>query len=727
VDQAFRDGVYFIPLQPLVSSEFVVYAIAEALGVGMYERETPRSQLLQYLQRRNVLLVLDNFEHLSGAVDLLVDILAHTASIKLVVTSREILNLQGEQIFEVGGLALPDANSVNPIEAYDAIRLFVARAQQVRHEFRLEENQPQVVRICRLVEGAPLAIELAAAWVRILSCKEIADEIEHSADFLSTTSRDVPERHRTMRAVFDHSWKLLSAQEQAAFRRLSVFRGQFTREAAQTITGAPLPVLSALVGQSLLRVNKNSSYTVHELLRQYAAEKLVLEERAHILERHSVYYMQLLQRLDPKVKSGKQIAALDEIELALDNIRQAWRYAVENHRRDLILPAYECLTLYYQMRCRMGEGYDAFSMAARQFASHDEAAYGLLLLSACWFTIFTGSVEENAMLVIARQVADIFQRHQLQGAAGMTFMQLWRVQDAFAALVEANLTAYEARHDQWGIAWSLYQQGALARRHRRMESAKALFEESIATFEQIGDRWGATWPQANRGLLAEDEGRYLDAFQLYKTRLRTCEAIGDAGGVAWLLQQIAKVSLELDDIDKARFCCRESLRVALDISVGNSVNEAIIRIASVYQRMGRQVRAVGLYAAVLNHVENPSYYQRQVEQQLESLKAELPPEVFVRAVQNGQAWQIRELGWMLLDELADQPPVSTQHGIESLSERELEVLRLAAEGLSNREIATHLFVTVGTVKKHLNNVFGKLGVERRTEAIARARELELIQ
>ncbi len=311
----------------------------------------------------------------------------------------------------------------------------------------------------------------------------------------------------------------------------------------------------------------------------------------------------------------------------------------------------------------------------------------------------------------------------------MTLTQLWRVYDAFAARVEANLAAYQAQHDEWGIAWSLKHKGMLARHHRQFERAKTLLEESIATFERIGDHWGATWPQANLGLMAEAEGRYLDAYHLYTTRLRTCEAIGDAGGVAWSLQQIAKVSLELEDIEKARFYCRESLRVALDISRGNSVHEAIIRIASVYQRMGRQERAVELYAAVLKHVENPNYYQRQVEQQLETLKTGLPSDVFVHAVQNGQTWAIRELGWMLLDELADHSPapMSSRHGVVSLSERELEVLRLAAEGLSNRDIALRLFVTVGTVKKHLNNVFAKLGAARRAEAIARARVLELIQ
>src|SRR5687768_9572432 len=199
---SFRDGIYFIPLQSLGSPELLVYTIAEALGIGLYEETSPQGQLIQYLHPRKLLLVLDNMEHLLDAADLLVSILAGAVGVKLLVTSREVLNLQGEQIVEVSGLALPEDNHPAS-EMVDSIRLFATRARQGRPDFSLDGQQAHVTRICRLVEGMPLGIELAAAWVRTLPCAEIAAEIEKNLDFLSTRLRDVPERHRSMRAVFD--------------------------------------------------------------------------------------------------------------------------------------------------------------------------------------------------------------------------------------------------------------------------------------------------------------------------------------------------------------------------------------------------------------------------------------------------------------------------------------------------------------------------------------------
>lgn len=230
------------------------------------------------------------------------------------------------------------------------------------------------------------------------------------------------------------------------------------------------------------------------------------------------------------------------------------------------------------------------------------------------------------------------------------------------------------------------------------------------------------------GFIAEDQGRYADAYHLYSTRLQTCEVVGDAGGVAWSLQQIAKVSLLLNDPAKARHYCRESLRVALDIS-SNSVNEAILRVISIYVQTGKSARAPELCAVLVAQADKTSYPAQRIEAQLERLKASLPPDVFSRALEAGRGWSIRDLGWALLDELADEPPdrkAESPAPSHLLSERELEVLRLAADGLSNREIAAQLVVTLGTVKKHLNNIYGKLGVERRTEAIARARQLALL-
>jgi predicted ATPase/DNA-binding CsgD family transcriptional regulator len=709
VHEQFRDGVYFVPLQGLTTPELVLYAIASALGIGMYERDTPRSQLAQYLQPRHTLLLLDNFEHVIDAADLLMDLLANAPHLQLLVTSREVLNLPGEQVFEVGGLA------------EDAARLFMARAQGVRHDF--SADQREVLRICQLVEGMPLAIELAAGWTRVLSCAEIADEIERSLDFLTTGLRGLPERHRSMRAVFDSSWQRLSPDAQRVFSRLSVFRGRFDREAAATVADASLSALSALVDHSLLRTDGSGGYTMHDLLRSYADEKL--DGRDALMERHSAYYLGLLHRLDAKIKSAGQIAALDEIERALDNIRIGWRYAVDHQRVDLVLPAFECLTLYYQMRCRHQEGFEAFALAAERFRSVDEYVYLLMLLGKCWFAGFCASVVGDQIAEMEAEILRLLERHPMRGDAGITLTKYSQRRGAIIARkVEENLAAYREKGDNWGIAWMLERQGASAYYELHDPAARSILEESAALFGQIGDRWGATWSQALLGLIAEDEGRYRDAYGLYTTRWQTCIDVGDAGGIAWSLQQIAKVSLELDDLEQARYYCRESLRVALDISTGNSVNEAISRIASMYLKTGQLERALELYGTLLH---TWSYAHRHIERHLARIREALPPAVYEQAVNEGRRMSIRELGRALLDELADHPPVVERSaGVDALSERELEVLRLAAQGLSNREIAARLVVTLGTVKKHLNNIFGKLGADRRTQAVARARERGLI-
>jgi predicted ATPase/DNA-binding NarL/FixJ family response regulator len=730
VQAAFRDGVYFIPLQSLGSAELLVYTIAEALGVGLYEETSPRGQLIQYLNPRRLLLVLDNMEHLLDAADLLVSILAGAAGVKLLVTSREVLNLQGEQIVEVRGLALPEDNHPAS-EMVDSIRLFATRARQGRPDFSLDGQEAHVTRICRLVEGMPLGIELAAAWARTLPCAEIAAEIEKNVDFLSTRLRDVPERHRSMRAVFDHSWGALSEEEKIAFRRLSIFRGAFTREAAETAAGASLAVLSELVNQSLVRVDRDGNYLIHELLRQYAGEKLAENpvDQADMHAQHSAYYLDLLRRLDPKIKSGDQIAALDEIERALDNIRAAWKYALEQRRGDLVEPAYECLSLYYQMRCRLGEAYDMFARAAAAFSDEQTPLRSGLLLSQCWFAEFGNGVGTPMINALTREAADLILRHGQRGLCAMTIGQMRRVSEEIGMkVIDETLAAYRAKGDLWGMAWTLQHKSSYIRHRKLLEEAIILDQEAVALFEQAGDRWGATWPQAILGLIAEAQGRYADAYEYYLTRLKACEAVGDAGGVAWSLQQIAKASLELENVDSARYYCRESLRIALDISSDNSIGEAILRIATMQHRLGESERAAALCAVLLNTQAGVRYFMRRVREELERLKSQIGEEASTRALAWAQGRGLREVGWLLLDELADapRPPAVLLPGNETMSERELEVLKLAAAGLSNREIAERLFVTVGTVKKHLNNIFGKLGVERRTQAVIRARELNLL-
>ena len=248
------------------------------------------------------MLLLDNLEHLlpppqplplqEQGVEVITALLQHAPAIKLLTTSRERLKVQGEWVFEIGGLPVPPGDQTDELEDYSATLLFLQSAQRAQVGLVLPvEERRAVARLCRLVEGMPLGIELAAAWVQTLSCQEIAQETERSLDFLAVSARDVPDRHRSIRAVFDHSWKLLSAEEQQVMRRLSVFRGGFRREAAEAVAEATLPLLSALIDKSLLRRTAANRYDLHELVRQYAEAKLqdIPQEFETTRDRHSAY------------------------------------------------------------------------------------------------------------------------------------------------------------------------------------------------------------------------------------------------------------------------------------------------------------------------------------------------------------------------------------------------------------------------------------------------------
>ncbi|MBP7687712.1 MAG: tetratricopeptide repeat protein [Thermoflexales bacterium] len=270
----FADGVFFVPLAPISAAHLIAPAIAQALNLPVPWQADPRTQLLSYLSDKHLLLVVDNFEHLLDGVDLLADILTAAPQVKVLATSRERLHLQWEWIVEIRGLDYP-ASATDP-SALDtsAVRLFAQTARRMDARFALEADRAEVIGICQLMEGSPLGIELAAAWVRVLTCQEIVQQIARNLDLLATSASDRPERHRSLRAAFEYSWDLLSADEQKAFKKLAVFQGGFRREAAEKVAGAPLSLLFTLVDKSLLRRGHAGRFEMHSLLRQYITEKL---------------------------------------------------------------------------------------------------------------------------------------------------------------------------------------------------------------------------------------------------------------------------------------------------------------------------------------------------------------------------------------------------------------------------------------------------------------------
>ena len=328
----FPDGVWFASLVGVNESSQMLAALVQLLGAPMGAGDAADA-LLRFFARRRLLLVLDNFEQLADTAPVLAELLAGGPGLKLLVTSRVRLNLREEWVFPLAGLATADdgrRTTDERAEAGSAIRLFVERARQVQPDFDAEAEGEAVAAICRAVEGMPLAIELAASWLRAMNCAEIAVEIRRDVDFLRTSLRNVPEQHRSMRAVFERSWALLTPDEQRGLARLSVFQGGFTRAAAEAVAEVRLPLLSALVDHSLLRHSAGGRYDIHELLRQFAAEQLGESgEAEHIRDKHAGYCLRLLaDRADDLAWRNVQ-QALDELTPERENLFAAWRWACQ--------------------------------------------------------------------------------------------------------------------------------------------------------------------------------------------------------------------------------------------------------------------------------------------------------------------------------------------------------------------------------------------------------------
>lgn len=323
---AFDQQVYFIQFAAFQTADSILPAIASALNIPSASADELKVRLSDYLRGRNVLLTLDNFEHLMDGAPLLSELLQKIPTLKILVTSRERLNLQGEWTFELGGLTVPPSADEGKA-AYSALQLFELHAQRLRPNLKLVGAEREAaIRICQRVDGMPLAVELAAAWVNLLSCVEIAEEIERGFDFLSSTLRDMPERHSSLRAVFDHSWKRLTEAEQSALSRLTLFQGGFSLEASESIVGAERGVLSGLESKSLLRRSPNGRFDLHEVIRQYAKD--YLKDEAALRDRHSEYYLGLLHRSEAELFGADESNLLGRLFDELGNLSAAWAWAL---------------------------------------------------------------------------------------------------------------------------------------------------------------------------------------------------------------------------------------------------------------------------------------------------------------------------------------------------------------------------------------------------------------
>jgi predicted ATPase/DNA-binding SARP family transcriptional activator len=593
--QRFAHGVFVVELAPAGSADkqrasrirhLLVARIAGALGYQMQEeRRDHEQQLLDYLSGRALCLVLDNFDHLVDGANLLAAILQSAPRVKIVVTSREALHLYEEQIVPVTGLAFTEELVA---EEDAAVQLFLQRARRLQPDFALREaDLPHVTAICRLVAGIPLALELAAAQVDALSLSDMVGELERSLDLLATEWRNVPVRHRSMRAALDASWSRLSGEEQQVFSCLSVFRGGFTRLAAGQVCApemSPLAfrrILAALVAKSFLSYRTAPErYAIHELLRQFAAEKLAFlpELETGARDRHSATFCAFLRERTGDWYTTRQIETLKALQPEAENVQQAWDWALAQGEWERLAQAIDSWRWYHQWRLRILD-FDRLCQALlskteSQVAARTAVVPGALRLRAKALTWLGWSapdrsdallkLEEALTLLEHPQLSDQDIRLERALALRERALRLIGMGDLESAQQsqEQSLALFQALGHQWGIAQSLSGLGLVAWRMGNYDAALARMESALVIRQHLGDRRAEAESKHGLGLIHKSLGHLGEAEQLQRDALELGRRVEDPMALTRYKINLARTLLWQGNPEEARRLASECLAIA---------------------------------------------------------------------------------------------------------------------------------------------------------------------
>ncbi len=777
----FSGGVTFINLQPVQSIDQLVSTIADTLNLSLAGQAEPSQQLFNYLSNKENLLVLDNFEDVSAGAEFVARLLQAAPQVKILITSQRTLNLQEEWLYPVDGMPYPQGDDLDEDGKYSAVHFFVDRAQHVRPDFTLHAEQDGVVRICQLVEGLPLALEMAATWTKTLRCMDIADEIQRDIEFLKSNLRNISPQHRSMQAVFDQSWKRLDADERTVLKFLSVFRGGFDVRAAREVAGASLPVLSALVDKSILRVMPTGRYQIHELIRKCAKKQLEKspEEMLQAQDRFGWYYIKFIKSFESGLIAGRQKDSLQEVKTEIGNIRKAWAWAIETGNVAAIEQSAMVLSILYQFQCRYVECSraleEAEAMVKQQPTSRqNDSLLVSILCDQAWLCIRLGKIaeaEQNALESIA-----LIEKHKIRPNLGMGFDpriplgmvasirgdypeatrlgrevlqesqdrgEIWNEQfscylltsaafhtgDFESAQHYAEQTYQLARQnqDRWFLAYCLNDLGKVANALGDHTTARGHFKASYQIRKEFADPEGMAVALNSLGEIALKTGDYQEAQRSFQTGRELYQEINDRGGLATSINGLGRVALKQGDFQEAQRCFLAALQISADIQYHVQVMAILVGIAQLLVQVG-ETRTVSQIVALIDSNEN----ERESVALIQKIARQNKLDIFSSSKENVAIDELITdiLVWLPTLELAaDQkadPHTPSSMLIDPLTERELEVLQFIADGLTNKQIAETLIITPGTAKWYSSQIYKKLGVKNRTQAAAKARELGII-
>jgi predicted ATPase/DNA-binding SARP family transcriptional activator/tetratricopeptide (TPR) repeat protein len=562
----FQDGTYFVPLEKASSADYLLAAIATAIHFRIDDHVTeidPINQLLDYLSSRSILIILDGYEHLIPEVRLVDLILQKCPHVKLLVTSRQKLNLKSEYIYSLQGLPLPEGKRDEQNKKNASLQLFINRAQQANIGFRLTaDERSQAIRICRLVEGMPLGIELAAAWTPVLSCQEIADEIERNLDFLESTMPDIAERHRSLRAVFERSWDDLSGDLRETLSRLSVFRGGFSRQSASAITGTDLPRLAALLNKSLLRKEPEGRMDIHRSIQQYAAEKLngLPGQGCGVKEKHARYMLKLLSDREHILMGAGMVLARAEIRQELDNVRAALSWAVDHWEQDevdeFVYQFFVFLLVHGWHEGIVEEDILLKKVREKIGALPENENPVVLSIKAQKAFMLSNLGRHEESEVISQDIIEPVSRRKMKGVLsvcvhnlGLNAIFRGEIKTAIEKLTKAVELGRESGYVPWPsyYLWLGYAYYLLG----EYEAGWDNFETCYDIYNSWGSSWGAAFALSKMGLAADGLGRYQLAMRHHEAALEIFEQTGDHAGRSYCLSRMSTGAYFLEDYDQA--------------------------------------------------------------------------------------------------------------------------------------------------------------------------------
>ncbi|HEX5848531.1 MAG TPA: LuxR C-terminal-related transcriptional regulator [Rubrobacter sp.] len=715
---AFEDGVWLVELAPLSDPELVPQAVASVVGVRESPGKALADTLAEHLGTRDLLLLLDNCEHLADACVSLADrLLRRCPNLRILATSREALGIAGESLFDVPPLSLPDPHrgpTAGSLPEYEAVRLFVERARAVRPGFALtEENSLAIAHVCYRLDGIPLALELAAARAKVLSVEQISERLDDSFALLTGGGRTRIPHHKTLRAAMDWSYDLLTGQEQTFLARLSVFAGGFALEAAEAVgTGEDidryeaLDLLASLVDRSLVLVAEHDGearYRLLETVRQYGRGKLEgLGEADQTLRRHAGFYLALAESVD--LMSREQAVWLERLEIEHDNFRAALVLSLgedaaskEDVRSGLRLAV--ALWPFWYTRGYLSEGRGWLESAVARGGSEDSSAKAAALNGAGYITLFQGDY----------------------GAA--------------RALLEQSLALYRELGDDEGVASSLIYLGFVAVLSLQdLETVPTLEEEAVGLRPRLADPLVLANLHLLSGLVALNEGDLERAVVLHRESLAMFRDIHDARGMGHCFNNLGFLALLQDNHEEAAALLRENLRLARQSGYKLAIQYSFLGLGFVADSWDDPLRAARLWGATETMEETFGIEITPIARSAMNFEARVSlarsnagETAFETARSEGRAMSPEQAIEYALQE--PEPPESVEPSPAyplGLSAREVEVLKLAAEGLTNAQIASKLFISPRTVNAHLGSIYHKIGSSTRAQAARFAAEQGLL-